>query len=118
MNIVAYYLFRNFLVEFELFLGTIEERGLLRWLDQQNSTEANSTDSSVEHTTTYDLPFGMAAIRTWKWARYIPTCPTFTGFNILDCGCRQKNLEDNSLESLEEISAMSTASSTDAHWSR
>jgi len=54
--------------------GTDEERGVLAWR-QQSSASADSVSL-----TTYDLPFGMDAIRRWKWTRHLPISPTFQGF--------------------------------------
>ncbi|XP_077992050.1 solute carrier family 23 member 1-like isoform X2 [Glandiceps talaboti] len=55
--------------------GTKEERGLLHW--HQEVTYGNQPSVPAQALTTYDFPFGMSFVRRWKFARYLPFCPTF-----------------------------------------
>ncbi|XP_078469648.1 solute carrier family 23 member 1-like isoform X1 [Lampetra fluviatilis] len=61
--------------------GTVEERGLLKWKATGPDTSLPSSVHSVAKV--YDFPVGMAAVRRTRWLRYIPICPTFTGYG---CG--------------------------------
>ncbi|XP_071504502.1 solute carrier family 23 member 1-like [Diadema antillarum] len=86
--------------------GTPEERGMIQFramrlpTDSEFNVEGDSdeTEDHVIHRANrcYDLPFGMAAVRRWKWTRRVPFCPTFTGFPNLSKGlnrCRTKHSE-------------------------
>ena len=53
--------------------GTLKERGMLTW---------GSQEGEEQNCPIYDLPFGMEAIRRWKWTRFIPFSPTFRGFTM------------------------------------
>ena len=54
-------------------LGTEEERGLKPWRENLKlSTKTNPNEAC-----SYDLPFGMAAIRRCTWAHRVPVSPTF-----------------------------------------
>lgn len=65
--------------------GTAEERGLT-WLEEEIG---DIPEGDQDPDGTYDFPIGMAAIRRWKWTRYIPFSPTFTG-DIYSCCKRSK----------------------------
>ncbi|XP_071494391.1 solute carrier family 23 member 1-like [Diadema antillarum] len=83
--------------------GTPEERGMIQFRAMQLPTDnefnvegdSDETEDHVIHRANkcYDFPFGMAAVRRWKWTRLVPFCPTFTGFPNLFKGlnrCRTK----------------------------
>ncbi|KAK4305485.1 hypothetical protein Pmani_022615 [Petrolisthes manimaculis] len=60
--------------------GTPEERGLIEW-----SAHLTTNKQQQQQNSTYDLPFGMQAIRKASWTRYIPFLPTYTGFTTKCC---------------------------------
>ncbi|XP_072172442.1 solute carrier family 23 member 1-like [Diadema setosum] len=76
--------------------GTPEERGMIQFRAMQLPTDSESnvegdSDETEDHVIQrankcYDFPFGMAAVRRWKWTRRVPFCPTFTGFPNLSKG--------------------------------
>ncbi|XP_071501750.1 solute carrier family 23 member 1-like [Diadema antillarum] len=86
--------------------GTPEERGMIQFRAMQLPTDnefnvegdSDETEDHVIHRANkcYDFPFGMAAVRRWKWTRLVPFCPTFTGFPNLFKGlnrCRTKHFD-------------------------
>jgi len=54
--------------------GTPAERGLIEWANEMPLGDDNVNDGTA---TDYDFPFGMDAIRRWKWTYYIPFMPTY-----------------------------------------
>lgn len=62
-------------------------------------SDSPSADSCAEDSgvgvvppSTYDLPFCMPLIRRWTWTRFVPLCPTFTGFGYMRCAsCTDSN---------------------------
>ncbi|KAG0715797.1 Solute carrier family 23 member 1 [Chionoecetes opilio] len=58
--------------------GTIAERGLTHWDYYQQSF---STSSAEPVDPCYDFPFGMTQLKRWKWTRWVPFLPTFSGFH-------------------------------------
>ncbi|KAF2359150.1 Xanthine/uracil/vitamin C permease [Trinorchestia longiramus] len=59
--------------------GTARERGVVQWraqLEQQSQIVEAASEC-------YDLPWGMAAIRRWTWAKFIPFFPTFKGWDAI-----------------------------------
>ncbi|XP_071165885.1 solute carrier family 23 member 1-like [Mytilus edulis] len=54
--------------------GTDEERGIVLW---RELTSEHLEDKGSYSLRTYDLPFGMSKIRSWRWTQYIPFSPTF-----------------------------------------
>nr|XP_054764940.1 solute carrier family 23 member 1-like [Lytechinus pictus] len=80
--------------------GTIEERGMTKYLklyddDKYAGEYDEETEEKIEKEVTrivnkcYDMPFGMARLRSWSWSYYVPFSPTFKGFNIR-CGCKKQ----------------------------
>ena len=57
--------------------GTRRERGLLRL-----SRSRVPADDTLSESTVYHLPFVMKWIKRWTWTRFVPVCPTFTGFRL------------------------------------
>lgn len=66
--------------------GTREERGLDAWQKEMAlktpeltpSNEGIANDDAVHlERSTYDFPMGMATLRKWKWATYVPFLPTY-----------------------------------------
>ncbi|XP_071539451.1 solute carrier family 23 member 1-like isoform X2 [Panulirus ornatus] len=55
--------------------GSPEERGLLKWNKQFEQPVFPYHASNC-----YEFPCGMGIISRVKWMRYLPFCPTFTGF--------------------------------------
>ena len=66
--------------------GTDEERGLTQWNKVDPASEKGEGKDS-----TYDLPFGMSRIRSWRWTRYVPVCPTF---NMDWVSCKKTRKQD------------------------
>lgn len=85
---------------FEFVTGTDEERGISIWRKQHsNADDVEDSAADKAPDTTFDLPFGMAAVRRWNWTRYFPICPTFTGFSIYkECSCCQGTEKEESVE--------------------
>ena len=54
-----------------IILGTLEERGMIRWRAMLSGDQADM------ETTIYDLPFGMNFIKRTRLFRCLPICPTF-----------------------------------------
>ncbi|XP_001358201.4 solute carrier family 23 member 1 [Drosophila pseudoobscura] len=54
--------------------GTPAERGLIEWANEMPLGDDNINDGTA---TDYDFPYGMDAIRSWKWTYYIPFMPTY-----------------------------------------
>ena len=54
-------------------IGTEEERGLKPWRENLKL----STKTKPNEAGSYDLPFGMSAIRKSTWAHRVPVSPTF-----------------------------------------
>lgn len=85
---------------FKFVTGTDEERGLLKWQEDHTGADAVGDDGADKvPDTTYDLPFGMVALRRWNWTRYFPICPTFTGFSAYkeSCSCCKGNGKEESI---------------------
>ncbi|XP_071504484.1 solute carrier family 23 member 1-like [Diadema antillarum] len=70
--------------------GSPEERGMIKFSkmqfqkDDEVDVESDLGESGDDVTylvkKCYDFPFGMKAVRRWKWTKRVPFCPTFTGF--------------------------------------
>ena len=47
-----------------------------------HSLTCRNTRRVVGESTVYHLPFVMKWIKRWTWTRFLPVCPTFTGFRL------------------------------------
>ncbi|XP_041467732.1 solute carrier family 23 member 1-like [Lytechinus variegatus] len=85
--------------------GTIEERGMDKyWKLYDNDKYAGEYDEETERkiqkevarivNKCYDMPFGMARLRSWSWTYYVPFSPTFKGFNIRR-GCKKREAKES-----------------------
>lgn len=54
--------------------GTPAERGLIEWANEMPLGDDNVNDGTA---TDFDFPYGMNAIRSWKWTYYVPFMPTY-----------------------------------------
>ncbi|XP_068229650.1 solute carrier family 23 member 1-like [Palaemon carinicauda] len=63
--------------------GTAKERGLMKWKEHLQGRTAEFK-GNYHKSQCYDLPFGMKTINGWRFLRYIPFSPTFTGFTRRD----------------------------------
>ncbi|KAH8307696.1 hypothetical protein KR044_009511, partial [Drosophila immigrans] len=54
--------------------GTPKERGLIEWANEMPLGDDNINEGTA---TDYDFPYGMTAIRSWKWTYHVPFMPTF-----------------------------------------
>ncbi|KAK4314154.1 hypothetical protein Pmani_014541 [Petrolisthes manimaculis] len=62
--------------------GTLEERGLMHWnyfLQAHQTKCVSSTTKESPEDICYNLPFGMDAIKRWRWTKYMPFLPTYQG---------------------------------------
>ncbi|XP_003394195.2 solute carrier family 23 member 1 [Bombus affinis] len=58
--------------------GTPEERGLIAWSKEMElHTERDEKEDQEYIFNTFDFPFGMDALRRWKWTQYVPFLPTY-----------------------------------------
>ena len=57
--------------------GTDEERGLLAWADQHNTTDQANSSSGGHHLATYNIPWITDKLSKRKWAQYVPFFPTY-----------------------------------------
>ena len=46
---------------------------MIKWQSYHSQSKSSSAN-------TYDLPFCMSHLRSMKWTRWLPICPTFGGF--------------------------------------
>lgn len=70
--------------------GTQEERGLIAWSKEMELDTGASVESDEEYIpNTFDFPFGMDALRRWKWTRYVPFLPTYRP-GIYSCGQKKQ----------------------------
>ncbi|CAC5392680.1 SLC23A1 [Mytilus coruscus] len=71
--------------------GTVEERGIMLWRELKSE---HLDDKSSYSLRTYDLPFGMSKIRSWRWTQYIPFSPTFVNDDLNCCLSPARDHED------------------------
>ncbi|XP_066964037.1 solute carrier family 23 member 2-like [Macrobrachium rosenbergii] len=64
--------------------GTAKERGLMKWKEHLQGTPEIRLKDAYHQSQCYDLPVGMTAIKRWRFLRYLPFSPTFTGFRRRD----------------------------------
>ncbi|KAL9893590.1 solute carrier family 23 member 1 isoform 1-T1 [Glossina fuscipes fuscipes] len=57
-----------------IILGSPAERGLIEWANQMPLSSDYVNDGS---STDYDFPYGMNALKRWKWTHYVPFLPTY-----------------------------------------
>ncbi|XP_014234315.1 solute carrier family 23 member 2 [Trichogramma pretiosum] len=79
--------------------GSNEERGLDAWAKEMELNATNVKDDEDDESTeyaynTFDLPFGMALLRRWKWTSYLPFSPTYRPRPFF-CGRQKSSSKDN-----------------------
>uniref|UniRef100_A0A182JHQ1 Xanthine/uracil transporter n=1 Tax=Anopheles atroparvus TaxID=41427 RepID=A0A182JHQ1_ANOAO len=63
--------------------GTPEERGLVAWSQQMALDTVLPVDEGLPgadgpfRKNTFDFPYGMDLLRSWKWTRHVPFLPTY-----------------------------------------
>lgn len=55
--------------------GTPEERGLIAWSNEMALKVEDTTNDGEP--STFDFPYGMQLLRSWKWTRFLPFLPTY-----------------------------------------
>ena len=82
--------------------GTDEERGIVIWrkvADHPDNEKYGSGLNNIDLTLdTYNPPFITKYLRKWKYAKYIPFFPTFTGFDNLRCCCKGRRTDFSDTE--------------------
>lgn len=90
----------NFTVFFYPFLGTNEERGILKWRETTEVDRMKASQTELSHRV-YDIPLVQKLFSRWRWTGFVPFCPTFQGF----CGCfgRCKTQVSNEVEDSNDL---------------
>ena len=81
------------------FAGTLEERGICRQGRHPAAEQKKQKDSEAT-IATYDMPCGMAFVRSLAWLQYLPISPTYgknSGDNTSDTAPEQHENEGHEL---------------------
>jgi hypothetical protein len=83
------------------YIGTLEERGILKWRENAYSTEDSKELKHVQ----YEWPFFTKYIQKLRCCSYFPISPTFKEIPIKCCGNKDKDSYDMDIETKAEDTA-------------
>ncbi len=76
--------------------GTAEERGIVQWKAQLETTDDVASAARIAET--YDIPLVTRYLRRVGCLRYVPVCPTFTGCGRGGRGGGEEGAGDGAVE--------------------